>query len=185
MLVLAGFCGVLAGCDGEGSDETAAETAGETTGEATTAPTSSTPTTADGTTGGADGNYTAFHQIGTGQYTRLYVRMWDPEAGLCTTATFTYPLDEGEDGYTISVPAMWVTEYGLVQQTGAECLTTLQIEAEPVAGTGGTGTATWSTEDACPPTVDIDVVLTFPPDYPWVPSEPVAMKADGVAVQGC
>ena len=104
---------------------------------------------------------------------RIVVFKRDEMRGLCFAFTLVHPASGGFPGFSVSTPPSWGVEGGWVSNEPNDCVPFPQSGAERAHATAGSGFATWPIDDAAPwqaPTsLEIDVTLTFPPDYPWVP----------------
>jgi hypothetical protein len=127
----------------------------------------------------AEGDYAAAYIAGDPN--RISVRK--VEADLCITLTFLGPSDNNPLEYEITLPPTWKVQGALIHQGAADCLSFEGFPEEPVMALSGNGSATWAGA-GCPPTLDIDVVLAFPQDQPWLPAE-VLLQSTGVPVQDC
>lgn len=146
-----------------------------------------TSTTVDPLTGTSgeppppEGNYAA--QYIAGDPARLSVRKADPDGDTCVTFTFLSPADGGPLEYDMTLPMPWKVQGALIHQGAADCLSFAGFASEPVMALSGNGAATWA-GPACPATLDIDALLAFPQDQPWLPAE-VLLQDTGIAVSGC
>ena len=127
-----------------------------------------------------EGDYAAM--VFPGDPTRISVRKADNDNDLCTTITFLSPGEGSPLEYDVQLPAMWFVQGAVVHQGAAGCLAFDGPVGEPIVAYSGNGSATWA--GACPATVDIDVVLAFQQDQPWVPVE-VLLQDAGVPASGC
>lgn len=201
---------VLAACggeSGEGSGSNGSTSAAPgTTGGLTASETSANPTdgaeettagTGSGaTTGGADetgsGATTAGAEDAVAAFylatalDRVVVRKRNAALDLCTTVGFVFPAEGvALPEFAVGLPEGWGVESAEIHQGTEGCLESFSVfPSQPEAGTGGTGSAAWRWDGGCPPTVDIDVTLTFVQGMPWVPAEEL-LVAQGIPVQGC
>lgn len=128
-----------------------------------------------------EGDYAAAYF--PGEPNRLSVRKADKDNDLCTTLTFLGPAEEGPIEYDVTLPATWKVQGALVHQGATGCLSFEGFAGEPVMAYSGNGSATW-VGAGCPATIDVDVLLAFSQDFPWVPVE-VLLQSTAVPVQGC
>ncbi len=126
-----------------------------------------------------EGDYAASYIAGDPN--RISVRK--VEGDLCITLTFLGPSDSSPLEYEVSLPATWQVQGALIHQGAADCLSFEGFPGEPIMAVSGNGSATWAGA-GCPATLDVDVLLAFPQDQPWLPAE-VLMQSTGVAVQDC
>lgn len=137
-------------------------------------------TTTDTTTGDpGNGTYAAFYL--PGGLDRILVRKADTDADLCTSVLFVWP---GMPSPGLTLPPEWGLQWAQIHDGAADCLDPQAQLVNGVFGDPVTGSADWITMDFCPQTLDIDVVVTFPPEQPWVPPKDT-LKATALPVQGC
>lgn len=137
------------------------------------------------------GGTTMFDPPPTGDYAALFiiadlnrisVRKADVMGDWCATITFVQTPDMGPIEYDVTgQPAEWKVQGALIHKGAADCLKFEGFPEEPVMAVSGSGTASWAGD--CPPTLDLDVTIVYPPD-PNFPPE-VLMQTQGLAVGGC
>lgn len=128
-----------------------------------------------------EGDYAAMYIAG--DPARLSVRKADKDKNTCATLTFLAPADSSPLEYDVTLPAPWKVQGALIHQGAADCLAFSGFPEEPVDALSGNGSATWAGM-GCPPSVDLDVLLAYPQDQPWLPAE-VLMQQMAVPVSGC
>jgi len=158
------------------------EPAATSTGDASTGDTSTTDGTTGGTTGEDDVQYAAF--FWAGGLDHLLVHRADFTNDRCTTIHFAWPGGVNPD-LAITAPNDWAAADARTTMGTAGCLAGEPLGAEEYA-TGGSGTATWQQDpnEYCPPQIDLDLVLDFPPGMPWVPAQE-HMFVTALPVQNC
>lgn len=161
---------------GEASTDAASTSSGEaSTGDETTGG-------GDETTGGVDGDYAAFYVAGG--LDRIMVRKRNVPDDLCTTVIFVWPMDVDPMGFAVELPGEWGVQNAMVAQGAAQCLVDMMFPMDPVFAIAGDGVSTWTPENGCPATLDIDVGLSFEMTMPWVPPQD-HLDAQAIPVQGC
>lgn len=167
--------GTTAGTSGEPS------TGGS--GESTTEGASGSSSSSGGTTGGDAAEYAAFWW--SGGLNHLIVRKFDAEHGRCTSLALAWP-SQGQPGFAIALPSEWGVQSATIQQDIGDCLLNWQPAQDLAPANGGDGTVAFVEDPMmfCPPTVDVDVTLSFDAVMPWIPAEDV-LSAVAVPVQGC
>lgn len=151
--------------------------------ETTTSTTdASTGTTDETSTGGApDVAFAA--QFWAGGLDHLQVRMADLEDDFCVELRFARPGDVSPPELTL--PTDWWYQGATVSQGAADCLDFMAPMPQAVGAESIAGAVAWDDQPFCPPVIDmIDVVVGFPPDQAWVPTE-VTLTADVIPVDGC
>ena len=126
------------------------------------------------------GDYAAIYIIA--DLNRISVRKADILADWCATITFVSSPDMGPIEYDVTgLPGDWKVQGALIHKGAADCLQFAGFPDEPIMAISGTGTASWVGD--CPPTLDIDITIAYPPD-PNFPPE-VLMQTQALAVSGC
>jgi hypothetical protein len=156
-------------------------TTGSTSG-ATDATTDLATTSTTSTTGPMPVVEYAAH-FWAGGLDHLTVRKADFGNDRCTEIGFDLPGDVPRPG--LQLPAQWFYQGAVIGQGAAGCLDFMA----PIPGPGvgaelAEGVGTWDVDAFCPPFLDLDITLSFPPDPPWVPAEDVLLVA-ALPVQGC
>ncbi|MBZ5710849.1 hypothetical protein [Nannocystis pusilla] len=150
-----------------------------TTGTTTDASTDTT----DGTSTGGPPDVAFAAQFWAGGLDHLQVRMADLEDEFCVELRFARPGDVGPPELTL--PTDWWYQGATVSQGAADCLDFMAPLPQAVGADSIAGVVAWDDQPFCPPVVDlIDVVVGFPPDQAWVPTE-VTLTADVIPVDGC
>lgn len=163
------------------------DSTGSTTGEPTTGGTSTTTTATSNTSTGDTStgepvNIAHAGQFWAGGLDHLDVRKADFDADLCIRVGFARPGGAPSPG--LELPLDWWLQSAGISHGAAACFDFDApqpdfIEAEQVTGTGA-----WDVRPFCPPTVDLDITLTFPQDQPQFPAEAIIFAA-GIPIEGC
>jgi hypothetical protein len=152
-------------------------TAGATS--TTTGP-DTTDTTGDASTGAPDLVEFAARYF-PGGLDRLVVRKADYGPGLCINIVFVWP---GMVPQGVTLPDQWGVQGAQIGNNIDTCLDlNMPLLPNAVAADGLAGTAGWLAP-GCPPTLDIDLTLTFPQEQPWTPPMDV-FKAMAIPIDGC
>ena len=161
---------------------TTTTTTGPGTTTTTTGPDTTTTTGPDttGTTGApGDAQYAAFYL--PGGLDRILVRKFDADADLCTSVIFVWP---GTPPPGLTLPKEWGLQWAQIFTGVPDCLDSQAMLPMGVSSDTVTGVANWVSMNFCPKSIDLDIVVTFPPQQPWVPAQD-ALKAAALPLQGC
>lgn len=173
-----------------GTSTTGTSTTGTTTGTSTTSTsttststgtTSSTDTTA-GTTGGADVEYAAY--FWAGGLDHILIHRADFVNERCATLHLARP-GGINPAFQISAPDEWSPVDATITDSTMGCLEDMPMGTS-IAASGGLGMVSWPPDpnQLCPPQIDLDLVLDFPPDPPWVPAQ-TPMLVTALPVKNC
>ncbi|MCY1055162.1 hypothetical protein [Nannocystis sp. SCPEA4] len=151
--------------------------------ETTTGTTDASTDTTDGTSTGGAPDVAFAAQFWAGGLDHLQVRMADLEDDFCVEIGFARPGDVGPP--ELMLPTDWWYQNASISQGAADCLDFMAPMPQAVAAESIAGVVAWDDQPFCPPAIDmIDVVVGFPPDQAWVPTE-VTLTADVIPVDGC
>ncbi|MDC0671044.1 hypothetical protein [Nannocystis radixulma] len=151
--------------------------------ETTTGTTDASTDTTDGTSTGGAPDVAFAAQFWAGGLDHLQVRMADLKDDFCVELRFARPGDVGPPELTL--PTDWWYQGATVSQGAADCLDFMAPMPQAVGAESIAGVVAWDDQPFCPPAIDmIDVVVGFPPDQAWVPTE-VTLTADVIPVDGC
>lgn len=140
-----------------------------------------TSTTDDPSTGGPN-DTGIVAQFWSGGLDHLRVRVADFKDDLCVSIQFSRP--DGSERPGLTLPTDWGYQVATISQGTSDCLDFEAFLPHPVAAESIAGEGDWDTVEFCPQTLDLDLVLSFPQDQPWVPAE-VPVVAAALPVQGC
>lgn len=112
---------------------------------------------------------------------RLVVRKADFGPGLCTSIIFVWP---GMPAPGLTLPEQWGLQGAEIGNNIDTCLDlSMPVLPAGVPADSVVGTADWLSP-GCPPTLDIDLTLTFPQQQPWIPPMDV-FTATAIPIDGC
>lgn len=153
-----------------------------TTSSATTSSDASTGSDSDTTTGAADVAYAAF--FWAGGLDHVMIHKADFTNDRCTTLHLAWP-GQPQPDLAITVPDEFAAQNAAIAIGTEGCLEGMPM-GEAVAASAGAGAVDWQKgrEMFCPLMLDVDVVLDFPQDLPWVPAQE-QLQTSAIPVQNC
>lgn len=165
--------------------------ASTTTTTASTTSTDDTATTSEDTSSGDESSSTTgsntdpdpveAHGV-PGGLDRVWINASNVALDRCVTIVLVWPMTN--DRPALELPVDWAVQEAWASPRAADCESPMSAPVDAIMAGAPSGVVSWAEPTGIPCELDVDVVLPFAAQPPWLPAA-LQVLADGVVVMGC